>query len=326
MRRVSLSPRWRWMVGQVSRYVFLAWAGLPLSILIAAQVWFNWTCEVEQVQLLRQSVSGFAEREGSGGWGQAILRLTAASHMSLGVNFALFVASAAVVCICLAIVRRLQDAKGGAVLLACVIAGIGIYEHFRGESCLAQWYFKWWYPPLETLLPTARAVGVVLVFASNLAVAFLVVAVAVHHREATTAREESDIEALIGQLADMRKLLYAAAILFTLGVYAIFYGLYVNVALIPPSQQKTFIDVVANLTFVYGITYTTLLLTAFYPCVARLNARAYALARRHGRAQAPREFFTKHGLDVPSIADLKELLVVLGPLLAGTTAGVLKGS
>lgn len=257
-------------------------------------------------------------------WKQAFWRLISALHISTGINFALVAANIGLVVVSISAMRKYITARqfAAATLVALLILGTGITQHHRTDSCLKKWYFEWWYAPLDSLLPWADTMAEVLIVAANVAVAFLVVAIATFHRE-SPRQAMGDIYLLADQLAKLRELLYAAAMVFTINVFAIYAGLYVNVAALP-GDQKPLIQLVRNLTLVYGITYTILLLTAFYPCLLKLRTRAQLLAREHGGTSGPKQFLSTHGLEVNPFSDIKELIVVFAPLAASMAAAVIK--
>jgi hypothetical protein len=306
------------------------WIGsfVPLAAaLLGSYLWFNWTCEPNQLNAVRAFLLQVAETTDGRLSQAASLRVTTASHIALGVDFALLAAGVGVILLSLFIIfvkSRLPGMlKLWAVVLALVIAVANVAHH-RTDSCLYNWYFVWWYPPLYDLLPSFDLLGDMLVRTTNLAIGFLIAAIAsLYYQPLTEPRAPARV--LRDRFKEFRNLLYSAAILFTLAELAFLFSLYINVAPINPDKRSPFLEVLVNLTVIYGITFSIVLLAAFYPCLTQLTARAYALAGQEGPANSnPKRFFKQHGLDVSPYAHLKELAAVLSPVFAGSITAILK--
>lgn len=304
-------------------YGFLLWAALPLSVLGGLTFWLNSTCVASHAQLLREFVQNSIESDSK----EAILRLVAASHISLAINFSLFASSIAVIILSgIVLVRQLNRTQlAAAFLLALIIAAYSALDHYRANSCLKKWVFTPWSDEVVSQIPKSIEVGNLLIIIANVATAILVVAMAsLHKRSVDASSPERAVRALAAQFAQLRELLISAAISFTIAIYALFFGLKVSIAAMEKSRQGLPLDISSNITVMYGAAYTIFLLSAFYPTLARLRGKARDLAEHRSPGMGVADFLSQNGLEMAPYADVKDILAVLGPLVASATVSALR--
>lgn len=312
-----------------SRHYFLVWALLPLSILSGLALWSNLICDPEQLNWLRKTLPQWVEkgsvREHFSE--QSFLRLITSLKLAQSICFILIVASFALIFISFKVAwdRSHAQQRKGIYVVAVLIAVSGILLNESGNPCFDQWYFVYWYSPLEMLNPFSKITLNILIIVSNIAMALLLVATAAFHQDYSFLTDENERLLLIrADLSDIRKLLYFASAQFTISAYAIFFSLYVNTVIIQGQERQVLVELVGNLTFIYGSAYSLVLFTAFYPSFSKIKEHAYRLAYQYAPTLSPKEYFSKTGLDVTTPANVKDLLVVLGPIIASTSASVLQ--
>jgi len=309
------------------RYGFLQWAFLPLSVLAGVVWWMELMCKNEDQQWLRSSFPLWIESGTIYGHftEHSFLRLITSAKLAQGINFVLIVASFALIFVASAMVWNKSSSTRRIMLfiVAALIAGVGISSVLSTRTCFHEWYFIFWFSPIDTMFQNEIGL-VILAVVSNTAMGLLVVAAATFHQDRSFVTDKKErLDLLSAELTDIRKLLYFASAQLTVDTYAIYSALYINVAAVNEQNRELLLDLVLNLTLIFSGAYSLVLFAAFYPSFSRLKLRAYKLARELAPDLTPKEFFTRSGFELTTLADLKDFLTILGPILASTSASIL---
>lgn len=311
------------------KFSFLFWAIPSFGVLFAAFGWFEWRCEPSDLDRLRLLVSGYEISIASHISESAQADLASSYQVSTGFDFLLGSASVALVCIGYSVLksRLCKSQLVVSLLVASAFTGFSYFHHFHHESCFSSWVFKRWSPLVDGIYPSSHPSVYLLVVLANIGVGMAIVASASLHFHQDRGRGVSGERRLIGIGNDIqaaRTLLLAATMAFTVGIMAIYFGLRVGVAHLPPDANKALMGLVSSLATTYGIGYSVLLLTAFYPAVTRLQIEAYALVLEIGPDKSPEERFRSFGIDINPYSRVRDLISVLAPFLAAPAASLIE--
>lgn len=215
----------------------------------------------------------------------AVLRVTGQWYLSIPFLFALFCASiAAIVVAAEVIVRRLRTMP--LWILAIIIAGYFlpafVFQSLNGT--FRNLFVSAWSPVIDAALPSRSGAYEMLAIPTILAFASLTIAICsvnFGYRDKVDNATENRLshwQNLTDRANDLHLLLYVWSLHFSLGILCWYYWLSLNVAIVAPDAVQFFADIARNLATGYGVFYSLVLVTSYYPSFLRLQRRAYKYA------------------------------------------------